>query len=211
MQPKLETKARLQPHVQVKVEAEDDAANIEMDLDIPDHTPFSRSPFPTPIVPGSEVGVHNNPDLPIGYIQSPYRYTYPPLPLGTVRLPIMQLVLPHVESFTTLHVHLHIPQQPLMPYLLKLPAHISYSTDPGMSEAMAAKTTKEILDILATVKGFWCNVCALGISAERTWAGMGESWASCVAELQRRGYREVPRDELRREAEQRRAAMAAAQ
>jgi hypothetical protein len=57
---------------------------------------------------------------------------------------------------------------------------------------MAAKSKHWILQRMELMRGFWSNVCAMGVSAEHTWSGLSDAWTVCVRELERRGHERSP-------------------
>ena len=113
-----------------------------------------------------------------------------PAPSLTARTPlnlrVHRLYVPHGDSFPILHVHLHQPETPLFPVLLGLPLYVSSAQSPACAPVLAAMPMAEIMAKFEGIRGFWSNVCALGVGADRTWNGMGEAWAALSAEMRRR-------------------------
>ncbi|KAL7422176.1 hypothetical protein Q5752_002821 [Cryptotrichosporon argae] len=106
-------------------------------------------------------------------VDGPYRH-----------LPVATLDLPSSATFTILHTHLHLPSRPLALTLLGLEREVSPSeTRDGIAARLQGKSTPELMALLERIHGVWQNVCALGISSEATWAGMGEAWGCVVGVL----------------------------
>lgn len=107
-------------------------------------------------------------------------------PLGSqdilLRLPILPLTIPHPASFPLLHTHLHLPDRPLMPALLNLPVQscaLNGSKTASDPAELADLCTAELVQRLTFMHGFWTNICALGVSSDRTWRELERAWA-CV-------------------------------
>ena len=79
-----------------------------------------------------------------------------------------------------------MPSTPLLPVLLDLPPFIHSAESPALAPIMREMPKVELMKKMEFVRGFWSNVCAMGVGADRTWAAMGEAWGVCVDELKRR-------------------------
>ncbi|WVR09749.1 hypothetical protein IAU60_006825 [Kwoniella sp. DSM 27419] len=97
--------------------------------------------------------------------------------LGFLHVPVVPLLLPSPETFNLIHRHLHHPRRPLLPDLLDLPEHCTSRS--AVLDALREAPVQDLMNRLASLQGFWQNLCALGVGRASTWRQLGEAWA-CV-------------------------------
>ena len=96
-------------------------------------------------------------------------------------LPVVSIQLPHPESFHIIRDFIYTHSQsallasllPIAPSLLSSEA----SDVPGLSKTIAASLTPAaVYEMVKRIRGFWANVCALGVADEALWKGLQMSW-----------------------------------
>ncbi|KAI9638484.1 uncharacterized protein MKK02DRAFT_42878 [Dioszegia hungarica] len=149
--------------------SDEQASSSDSDATI---TPANRSSPPSPT------------DSPSSSSSSDSESDTPASTSHILHLPLLALTIPHPASFPTLHTHLHLPTRPLIPSLLALPPTCLTLAD------AAAELDKQGMDVLMHrleyMHGFWSNLCALGISGESSWKGLGEAWGLVIAAVAKR-------------------------
>ena len=89
-------------------------------------------------------------------------------------LPVVSIQLPHPESFHIIRDFIYTHSQPtLLASLLPIAPSLlsSEASDvPGLSKTIAASLTPAaVYEMVKRIRGFWANVCALGVADEALW------------------------------------------